>query len=497
MTEEKKYLYNDIRERYIRMNKIYIISLGFIWIIYVMYLFMKLGMKSIQPVITYSNIVLIAICLGINGYLYYKDKASRIFKTVAAVEIGIETFLIGGQTDAEFIYFAMIGILALQIPYYDRKNFRRIGNGYMLLYTVIMVVRMSKGVGINNVDSLCRCVFIYQLIFIINKVGSISREFSDDALCSIREQSEVQQKMVAGIVDVSRLVQEEAVKSCTRVDELVKVTESVAASMEEIVDATNTTAQSIEEQNHMTQAIQNAIGDTRERSKTMVGIAVSSNDNIRENMCVMNELKQQSNTIAETNKAVTEAMERLQKKTKEVEEIAGMILNISGQTNLLALNASIESARAGEAGRGFAVVAEQIRQLAEQTKKSTESITRITNELNSNANDVVKSVGESVQAAESQSENILSAANTFEKLTEDMTELIAGINEIDRKISGLSESNNKIVENISQLSAVTEEVTASAQQVHEMSCRNLEYTEQVKEAIQKIGSSTDQMKQYL
>lgn len=247
----------------------------------------------------------------------------------------------------------------------------------------------------------------------------------------------------------------------------------------------------------MTQAIQNAIGDTRDRSKTMVGIAVSSNDNIRENMCVMNELKQQSNTIAETNKAVTEAMERLQKKTKEVEEIAGMILNISGQTNLLALNASIESARAGEAGRGFAVVAEQIRQLAEQTKKSTESITRITNELNSNANDVVKSVGESVQAAESQSENILSAANTFEKLTEDMTELIAGINEIDRKISGLSESNNKIVENISQLSAVTEEVTASAQQVHEMSCRNLEYTEQVKEAIQKIGSSTDQMKQYL
>lgn len=496
-SDEKNYRYNEISERYIRMNKIYIFSLSCFWVMFVAYLLLKVGCGSILPVIAYSNFVLIVIFFVAGIILYLKNKASKSFKTFATIAIGVEIFLIGGQTNAEFIYYAMLGILALQIPYYDKRSFKRSFIGYIILFTLLVVVRGAKGLGINDVDGICRSLCVYLMLFLLYKVAAASREFSEDALGAVEEQGKRQKKIFDGIIGVSRTVQEEVVKSSDMVDELVKVTESVATSMQEIVSATNTTAQSIEEQNLMTQTIQGAIGETNENSKRMVDIALSSNESIQANIKLMNELKQQSKRITETNEKVTVSMTRLQSKTKEVEEIAGMILNISSQTNLLALNASIESARAGDAGRGFAVVADQIRQLAEQTRSSTEEITRITNELNENADEVVKSIEDSVDVAVSQNEMVLSASAAFEKLNINITELISNINEIDCQINGLSESNNKIVENISHLSAATEEVTASAEQVREMSEQNLDYAEQVKNAINTIECTTDDMKQYL
>ena len=499
MPEENnmKYRFNSVEERYRKMNKIYILAMTCLWVLYTMYLLMKGAVSDIAPIVVYANLILVIIFAAGNVFIYFRNKASVLFKTVTVVEIGIEVLLLGVQTNAEFIYFTMLGILALQIPYYDKNGFKRSYIGYITIYTIVAITRLIKGAAAADVDTMCMIVCVYLMLYVIYKVAQTTRVFSDDALGSVEEQSSKQKAMFEGILGVSQTVQQEAGKSSSLVDELVKVTESVATSMQEIAASSNTTALSIEEQNTMTQSIQSAIDETGERSKKMVDIAMNSNESIQENIQVMEELKEQSRQIAKTNHEVTEAMNRLQNKTKEVEEIAGMILNISSQTNLLALNASIESARAGEAGRGFAVVADQIRQLAEQTRNSTEEITRIINELNENANEVVVSVESSVEAAESQNGKILSAAEAFGKLNENMTELITDINSMDQQIYGLSESNNKIVENISQLSAVTEEVTASAEQVHGMSEQNLRYAEQVKEAIGKIEGTTDEMKQYL
>ncbi|MEA2493344.1 MAG: methyl-accepting chemotaxis protein, partial [Thermoleophilaceae bacterium] len=80
---------------------------------------------------------------------------------------------------------------------------------------------------------------------------------------------------------------------------------------------------------------------------------------------------------AENIRASSERTEALAQRSDEIGEILGLINSIADQTNLLALNAAIEAARAGEAGSGFAVVAEEVRRLAEDSKKSAKDIAEI------------------------------------------------------------------------------------------------------------------------
>lgn len=147
---------------------------------------------------------------------------------------------------------------------------------------------------------------------------------------------------------------------------------------------------------------------------------------------------------------------------QQIQSVTEIIANISSQTNLLALNASIEAASAGENGRGFAVVAEQIRVLADESKKATEQISKLVNDLIDKANANVK-ITESVSAAvEEQNEKIHSTEEIFQSLNQEITQVIKSVNDITEEIADLREYSRVMEGDIESLTRFATENADSA-----------------------------------
>jgi methyl-accepting chemotaxis protein len=75
-----------------------------------------------------------------------------------------------------------------------------------------------------------------------------------------------------------------------------------------------------------------------------------------------------------------------------IDEISSIVNSIGKQTTMLALNAGIEAARAGEYGRGFEVVASNLRRLAQHAVKSSNDITNMSKEINTNAKEALEAI---------------------------------------------------------------------------------------------------------
>lgn len=104
MKENNKYRYTDTSERNIRMNRFYIIASSFLAIVFLFYLWLKLINHNIAPIVTYANTILIAVFCVVNVVTHLRNKATRLLKVFATIEIGIEYLLVGLQTDASFIH---------------------------------------------------------------------------------------------------------------------------------------------------------------------------------------------------------------------------------------------------------------------------------------------------------------------------------------------------------------------------------------------------------
>ncbi|SFU72365.1 Methyl-accepting chemotaxis protein [Clostridium sp. DSM 8431] len=164
----------------------------------------------------------------------------------------------------------------------------------------------------------------------------------------------------------------------------------------------------------------------------------------------------------------------------KIKSITQIIDEISSQTNLLALNAAIEAARAGESGVGFAIVAEEIRVLAEQSKKNSAQIS----EIIKNSYDSTAKIADKSNSIETelkkQNEHINDVKESFATIVLSVEKVLPELNKVYEGFKEVQKTEKEILNNIEVASSVSEEVSVSSEEILALS-----------EELSKVGNSVN------
>jgi methyl-accepting chemotaxis protein len=223
--------------------------------------------------------------------------------------------------------------------------------------------------------------------------------------------------------------------------ELTAVSQQMAANAEETATQANVAAAAAEQ---VSRNVTTVSTGAEEMGASIREIAKSANEAAKVATSAVKVAEQTNATVA-----------KLGESSAEIGNVIKVITSIAQQTNLLALNATIEAARAGEAGKGFAVVANEVKELAKQTAKATEDISRKIEAIQADTKGAVEAIAQIGKIIN----QINDIQNTIASAVEEQT---ATTGEISRNVAEAAKGSSEIAQNVTGVAQAARSTTEGA-----------------------------------
>ena len=192
---------------------------------------------------------------------------------------------------------------------------------------------------------------------------------------------------------------------------------------------------------------------------------------------------------------LNDEVERIQSRSKALQNANLTIANIAAQTNILAMNAAIEAAHAGETGRGFAVVAGEIRKLAELSSKESGAISEEIKAMEGAIGQVTEVSGETMSAMESIFKEINAMNRSFGVIYQAVEEQSAGGSRILEGLKIIEQMTDQVREGTGAIHQGSNVIHKEVESLKLISHEVREQVQEVRLASHHIGESLDQAKQ--
>lgn len=195
----------------------------------------------------------------------------------------------------------------------------------------------------------------------------------------------------------------------------------------------------------------------------------------------------------DTTEKIFSVVEKLTNGVKDIGSFVESIESIAEQTNLLALNAAIEAARAGEAGKGFAVVADEVRKLADQSRKSTEEINLLMNSIQEESVLAIESMEIMRRVSADQNDAVNQTDSAFSDIANAINSIVLRINDVNQAVAKMQNDKGEVISAIENISAVSMETAAFSKGVAATTDHQLKYIGDMKGASSRLNELVEEL----